>query len=62
MAIKLPHAASVVKNPTQAEMREWVLEHMPRIIETEFGNLSYRAEKTARLSASTFFVDDEEPY
>jgi phosphoenolpyruvate carboxykinase (ATP) len=62
VAIKLPHAASVVKNPTQAEMREWVLEHMPRIIETEFGNLSYRAEKTARLSASTFFVDDEEQY
>ena len=53
MAIKLPHAKSVAKNPTQAEMREWALQYMPRIIETEFGNLSYKALIKARLSRST---------
>ena len=62
MAIKLPHAKSVAKNPTQAEMREWTLEYMPRIIETEFGNLSYKALIKARLSKSTFFVDDDESF
>jgi phosphoenolpyruvate carboxykinase (ATP) len=41
-------------------MRQWVLEHMPRVTETEFGNLNYRAEVTARLSRSTFFVAEEE--
>ena len=62
MAIKLPHAKSVAKNPTQAEMREWALQYMPRIIETEFGNLSYKALIKARLSRSTFFVDDHESF
>ena len=62
MAIRLPHAKSVAKNPTQEEMREWVLEYMPRIIETEFGNLSYKALIKARLSKSTFFVDDDETF
>ncbi len=62
MTIKLPHAASVAKNPTQEEMRAWTLEYMPRIIETEFGNLSYKAEMTARLAKSTFFVDDDEDF
>ncbi len=62
MAIKLPHAKSVARNPTQAEMREWTVEYMPRIIETEFGNLSYKALIKARLSKSTFFVDDNESF
>ena len=62
MAMKLPHAKSVAKNPTQAEMREWTLEYMPRIIETELGNLSYKALIKARLSKSTFFVDDNESF
>lgn len=62
MTMKLPEAASVAKNPTQEEMREWTLEFMPRIIETEFRNLSYKAEVTARLSKSTFFVDDNESF
>ena len=44
MAIALPEARSVAVNPTQAEMRGWVLEHMPHITETEFGNLNYKAE------------------
>ena len=60
MAIELPPARSVAVNPTQAEMREWVLEHMPNITETEFGNLNYKAEVKARLAASTFFIAEEE--
>ena len=62
MAIALPEARSVAVNPTQAEMRAWVLEHMPRITETEFGNINYKAEVKARLAASTFFIVDEENY
>jgi phosphoenolpyruvate carboxykinase (ATP) len=60
MAIDLPEALSVAVNPTQAEMRAWVVEHMPRVTETEFGNLNYKAEVKARLAASTFFIADEE--
>ena len=59
MSFELPKAKSVAENPTQKEMREWVLEHMPRVVETEFGNLCYRAETKARLAPSTFFVSDE---
>lgn len=62
MAVPLPPARSVAVNPTQAEMREWVLEHMPRVTKTEFGNLNYKAEVKARLAASTFFVAEEEIY
>jgi phosphoenolpyruvate carboxykinase (ATP) len=62
MTFALPEARSVAVNPTQAEMRGWVLEHMPRITETEFGNLNYKAEVKARLAASTFFVAEEEIY
>ncbi len=60
MAVRLPTCASVHVNPTQAEMRALVLGEMPRITETEFGNLSYEAEVTARLKNSTFFVADTE--
>lgn len=62
MTIALAKARSVAVNPTQEEMRAWVLEHMPRITETEFGNLNYKAEIKARLAASTFFINDEEIY
>ena len=60
MVFKLPPAGSVTANPTQEEMRAWVLEHMPRIQETKFGNLNYEAEITARLARSTFFISDVE--
>ena len=60
MTFELPKAKSVAVNPTQEEMRAWVLEHMPRVTETEFGNLNYQAEVTARLKKSTFFVADTE--
>ncbi|MBW3664654.1 MAG: phosphoenolpyruvate carboxykinase [Actinobacteria bacterium] len=60
MAFQLPEARSVEVNPTQEQMRAWVLEHMPRVTETQFGNLNYQADVTARLKRSTFFVADEE--
>ena len=63
MVNSLPTARSVATNPTQEELRRWVLELMPRIQETQFGNLNYEAEVTARLSRSTYFVatDDSNP-
>ncbi len=60
MAFELPVAKSVAVNPTQVEMRAWVLEHMPRIRETVHGNLNYEAVVTARLGGSTFFVSETE--
>jgi phosphoenolpyruvate carboxykinase (ATP) len=54
----LPAARSVAVNPSQAELRQWVLELMPRITETEFGNLNYTARILARLTPSTYFVSD----
>ncbi len=60
VAFELPAAGSVVVNPTQGQMREWAVDHMPRITETEYGNLNYQALVTARLSRSTFFVADQE--
>lgn len=59
MAVKLPKAKSVEANPTQAQMRQWVLERTPNVVETEFGNLNYRARVFSRLGKSTFFVSDE---
>lgn len=62
MGFQLPAANSVAVNPTQAEMRAWVLDHMPNITETEFGNINYKAEVKARLAPSTFFVTEVENY
>lgn len=56
----LPTAQSVERNPGQGRLRELALSLMPRITETEFGNLNYQAEVTARLKNSTFFVSDVE--
>ncbi len=58
--IEIPPSRSVAANPTQAELRQWALDLMPRITVTEFGNLNYRADVTARLKNSTFFVSDHE--
>ena len=58
MGFQLPSAQSVAVNPTQPEMREWVLEHMPNITVTEFDNINYKAEVKARLAASTFFITE----
>jgi len=57
---ELPVARSVERNPDDGRLRELAFAHMPRITETEFGNLNYRAEVTARLKNSTFFVSDVE--
>ncbi|MGA1517513.1 MAG: hypothetical protein ACO396_07040, partial [Phycisphaerales bacterium] len=59
MAATLPEARSVVVDPTQEQLREWVRTLMPRVVETEFGNLNYTARILARLTPSTFFVSDE---
>jgi phosphoenolpyruvate carboxykinase (ATP) len=61
VSFELPKAKSVAENPTQEEMRSWVLDLMPsdRITETEFGNINYQARIVSRLSKSTFFVSDE---
>jgi phosphoenolpyruvate carboxykinase (ATP) len=58
MSAPLPPARSVTVNPSQQDLRGWVREMMPRITETEFGNLNYRARILARLTPSTFFVSD----
>jgi len=57
---ELPQAKSVEVNPSQERLRELSLERTPRVTLTEFGNLNYHAEVTARLKNSTFFVADEE--
>jgi phosphoenolpyruvate carboxykinase (ATP) len=59
VGVELPAARSVAANPTQEELRAWVLERMDRIAETEFGNLNYTARILARLTPSTFIVSDE---
>ncbi len=58
MPAALPPARSVTLNPSQDQLRAWVRELMPRIVETEFGNLNYTARILARLTPSTFFVSD----
>ncbi|MGH3650736.1 MAG: phosphoenolpyruvate carboxykinase [Acidimicrobiia bacterium] len=57
---ELPAARSVERNPSPERLRQLALERMPRLTETEFGNLNYQAEITARLNNSTFFVSDTE--
>jgi len=61
MSVKLPSARSVAENPTQAQMRDWVLGLMPkdRTTVTEFDNINYTARILARLTPSTFIVSDE---
>jgi phosphoenolpyruvate carboxykinase (ATP) len=62
VVIALPPSASVAVNPSQQELREWVLEFTPNVTVTEFDNINYKAAVKARLSGSTFFVDDDEEY
>ncbi|MEA1903138.1 MAG: phosphoenolpyruvate carboxykinase (ATP), partial [Actinomycetota bacterium] len=57
---RLPDAKSVERNPGQTRLRDLTLSAMPRVTETEYGNLNYEAEITARLKNSTFFVSDNE--
>ena len=55
---ELPKARSVTRNPSQSQLREWVLDKMSRTQVTEFGNVGYTSVVTARLAPSTFFVSD----
>jgi len=57
---RLPDARSVERNPDHDRLRDLTLGAMPRISETQYGNLNYEAVITARLKNSTFFVADEE--
>ncbi len=57
---ELPAARSVERNPGQDRLRELAISVMPRLTVTEFRNLNYQAEVTARLKNSTFFVSDTE--
>jgi phosphoenolpyruvate carboxykinase (ATP) len=59
VTFELPKAKAVHANPSQAQLREWALELMPRTVVTEFDNVNYTAETLARLAPSTFFVSDE---
>ena len=54
----LPSAKSVERNPSQGRLRDLAVALMPRLTETEFENLNYQANITARLKNSTFFVSD----
>ncbi|HJS71297.1 MAG TPA: phosphoenolpyruvate carboxykinase [Acidimicrobiia bacterium] len=58
--IELPSARSVERNPSDERLRELAHANMPRLTETEFGNLNYESVITARLFHSTFFVSDVE--
>lgn len=58
--IEVPLARSIVTNPPPDDLRRWALELMPRVVETEFGNINYQSLVTARLGGSTFFVSDHE--
>ena len=62
MPIELPKCRSLAENPTQEQLRAWVLELMPRdrVTVTEFGNVNYRARILARLAPSTYFVSERE--
>lgn len=56
----LPDGRSVELNPSHERLRELALVDQDRVTLTEFGNINYRADVTARLSRSTFFVSDNE--
>ncbi len=58
MSFELPKARAVEANPTQQQMRQWALELMDNVTETEFGNLNYKARILARQGPSTFFVSE----
>ena len=58
MAIELPQCKSLVVNPTQDELREWVAQ-MPNSQLTEFDNYNVKARVTARSGGSTFIVTDD---
>ncbi len=57
MSIQLPTAKSVLRNPSQAELRDLVAK-MPNAELTEFGNYNVTVRVTSRSAGSTFLVTD----
>ena len=58
MTIPLPEARSVLRNPTQEELRDLV-ERMPNARRTVHGNYNVQTTVTARSAGSTFVVSDD---
>jgi phosphoenolpyruvate carboxykinase (ATP) len=58
MAFRLPPAASVVENPSPAEVKE-LAARMRNARPTQYGNLNVQTEVLARSKRSTFLVTDE---
>ncbi len=58
MSIELPKAKSVLRNPSQAELRDLVAK-MPNAELTEFGNYNVTVRTTSRSAGSTFLVTDD---
>ncbi|MEE8601907.1 phosphoenolpyruvate carboxykinase (ATP) [Euzebya tangerina] len=58
MSIQLPQAQSVLRNPTQEQLRDLVAT-MPGSELTEFGNYNVTTRVTARSAGSTYLVTDD---
>jgi phosphoenolpyruvate carboxykinase (ATP) len=58
MAFRLPPAASVIENPSPAEVKE-IAARMPTARPTQYGNLNVQTQVLARSKRSTFLVTDE---
>ncbi|HUG84897.1 MAG TPA: phosphoenolpyruvate carboxykinase (ATP) [Euzebya sp.] len=58
MSIELPKAKSILRNPSQDELRELVAA-MPNAQLTEFGNYNVTARVTARSAGATYLVTDD---
>jgi phosphoenolpyruvate carboxykinase (ATP) len=58
VAITLPPTRSLVANPSQDELKQWVAQ-MPNAQRTEFGNWNIKARVVARSAGSTFIVTDD---
>lgn len=60
MSFPLPQARSVVRNPSQEDLRTFALAELPkeRTRRTRYGNIAYQARTRSRLGPSTFFVSD----
>jgi phosphoenolpyruvate carboxykinase (ATP) len=58
VSIQLPEAKSVLRNPSQAELRDLVAK-MPNAELTEFGNYDVTTRVTSRSAGSTFLITDD---
>lgn len=58
MSIDLPNCKSLVANPTQEQLKQWVAE-MPNAQLTEFGNYNVKATVTSRSAGSSYVVTDD---